>query len=160
MIRSFGSSPTSAVMDIPNATMTLMRIQPSARPAQTPRDFPTEIPSAQKPSPTGQPTTARIGTLENPSAQGPSIYDVRKISGFFDPLPPVRIWDCSSVLNSHNLPYYIFFWQWPNETVICPFVRRRMFGAQKCPNIRFRTNVRLRPNIRYFTEYSAILTNI
>ena len=50
--------------------------------------------------------------------------------------------------------------QWPNETVICPFVRRRMFGAQKRPNIRFRTNVRLRPNIRYFTEYSAILTNI
>ena len=50
--------------------------------------------------------------------------------------------------------------QWPNETAICPFVRRRMFGAQKCPNIRTRTNVRLRPNVRYFTEYSAILTNI
>ena len=44
--------------------------------------------------------------------------------------------------------------QWPNETAICPFVRRRIFGAQKRPNIR------LRPNVRPFAEYSAILTNV
>ena len=27
--------------------------------------------------------------------------------------PPVRIWDWSTVLNSRNLPYYIFFWDNP-----------------------------------------------
>ena len=47
-------------------------------------------------------------------SEGPSTYDVRKILGFFDPLPPlVRIWDWSTVLNSRNLPYYIFFWANP-----------------------------------------------
>ena len=46
--------------------------------------------------------------------KGPSIYDVREILGFFDPPPPlVRIWDLSTVLNSCNLPYYIFFWANP-----------------------------------------------
>ena len=41
--------------------------------------------------------------------QGASIYDVRKIFGILDS-PLVRIWDWSTILNSHNLPYYIFFW--------------------------------------------------
>ena len=46
--------------------------------------------------------------------KGPSIYDVRKLLGFFDPSPLlVRIWDWSTVLNSRNLPYYIFFWANP-----------------------------------------------
>ena len=45
--------------------------------------------------------------------KGPSIYDVRKILGFFYPSPLVRIWDWSTVLNSRNLPYYIFFWANP-----------------------------------------------
>ena len=40
-----------------------------------------------------------------------SIYDVRKIVGIYDPLHLVRI--CSTVLNSRNLPYYIFFWANP-----------------------------------------------
>ena len=46
--------------------------------------------------------------------KGPSIYDVRKILGFFEHLPPlVSNWDWSTVLNSRNLPYYIFFWANP-----------------------------------------------
>ena len=45
--------------------------------------------------------------------KGPSIYDVRKILRFFLPLPPVGIWDWSTVLNSRNLPSYIFFWSSP-----------------------------------------------
>ena len=33
---------------------------------------------------------------------------------FWDFLTPlVRIWDGSTVLNSRNLPYYIFFWANP-----------------------------------------------
>ena len=32
---------------------------------------------------------------------------------FWPPPPLVRIWDWSTVLNSHNLPYYIFFWANP-----------------------------------------------
>ena len=41
---------------------------------------------------------------------GASIYDVSKIFGILDPLPP-----CPhlGVLNSRNLPYYIFFWDNP-----------------------------------------------
>ena len=50
---------------------------------------------------------------EGEGRKGPSIYDVRKILGFFDPSPLVRIWDWSTVLNSRNLPYYIFFWANP-----------------------------------------------
>ena len=38
--------------------------------------------------------------------------------------------------------------QWPNETAIWPFLRKRTFGAQKRPNIRIRMNI-------HFTEYMA-----
>ena len=34
-------------------------------------------------------------------------------SGFWTPSPLVRIWDWYTVLNSCNLPYYIFFWANP-----------------------------------------------
>ena len=58
---------------------------------------------------------------------GASIYDVSKIFGILDPLPPVRIWDWSTVLNSHNLPYYIFFWDNPSP----PSVRTSYMDAPK-----------------------------
>ena len=36
-----------------------------------------------------------------------------KFWDFLTPSPLVRIWDLSTVLNSRNLPYYIFFWSNP-----------------------------------------------
>ena len=36
-----------------------------------------------------------------------------KFWDFLTPSPLVRIWDWSTVLNSRNLPYYIFFWANP-----------------------------------------------
>ena len=36
-----------------------------------------------------------------------------KCSGFWTPSPIVRIWDWFTVLNSRNLPNYIFFWANP-----------------------------------------------
>ena len=36
-----------------------------------------------------------------------------KFWDFWTPSPHVRIWDWSTVLNSRNLPYYIFFWANP-----------------------------------------------
>ena len=47
------------------------------------------------------------------SYKGASIYDVPEFLGFFYPSPLVRTWNWSTVLNSHNLPYYIFFWANP-----------------------------------------------
>ena len=41
--------------------------------------------------------------------KGPSIYDVSKFFGFFDPLLVVRIWFRFTVLNPRNLPYFIIF---------------------------------------------------
>ena len=53
-------------------------------------------------------------------AKGASIYDVRKIFGILDPLPSlVRIWNWSTLLNSRNLPYYIFFWANPPSPYQC-----------------------------------------
>ena len=40
------------------------------------------------------------------------------------------------------------------------FVRRHTFVSKKPPNIRIRTNIRFRMNIRHFPEFSDILTNI
>ena len=46
--------------------------------------------------------------------RGPSIKDVRKIFGIFDPLPPlVRILIRPIRVNSRNLPYYVCFWASP-----------------------------------------------
>ena len=46
--------------------------------------------------------------------QGPYIKDVRKIFGFFDPLPPlVRILARAIRVNPRNLPYYVCFWATP-----------------------------------------------
>ena len=86
--------------------------------------------------------------------------------GIFWPPPPlVRIWGWSTVLNSRNLPYYIFFWanllpSPPSADVIygCPLrggIRRirkfRQLNAHNC--VCFGTFRHLRSR----TDYSGIL---
>ena len=53
--------------------------------------------------------TSRFGVDTVNGIRGRPYMTSAKFSGFWTSSPLVRIWDWSTVLNSSNLPYYIFF---------------------------------------------------
>ena len=69
---------------------------------------------------------------------GPSIYEVRKILGFFDPLPPCPHLGLIYSTKFTNLPYYIFFWANPppphSADIIygCPICTHALLLNEKC----------------------------
>ena len=71
-----------------------------------------------------------LAKQNGPAVRGHPYMTSSKFSGFWTPSPLVWIWDWSTVLNSRNLTYYIFFWANPPP----PSVRTSYMDAPLSPD--------------------------